>query len=1042
MLGFMAVLALSCRAAGAQEIDEIQLLGQGNDLAGTAVASGNVNGDEYDDLLIGAVSGAPDGRTEAGRLYVVLGREDMPALSDIDLATMADLTVLGGMIRDKLGGAVASGDVNRDGFDDIIVTAYNADPDSLERPSRRNAGKVYVILGRGTLPAQIDLNTERADIEIWGASQEDVLGAAAASGDLNNDGIDDIVVSARDADPLGRINAGATFVFYGNDSWLAEDPVLEIDLGESDPDFEIFGKRRDDRSGQSLAIGNFNGDGYRDLLIGAAAASEDARHGEAYVVFGTEEIFGPESQISTIDLLTDASVTVRGNLAAPDNLGWSVASGNFNRDAYDDLLIGVPAADLNNQTDIGMTYVIYGKADFVSDIDLTSVAADLTILGDDHVYGSLGWAAIALNYNGDGFDDVLISAPFASPGGVSYAGEVYGIFGRPNFDLTIDLTVDTPDQIISGVDQNGSMGGSIASGDLDGNGVEELILGTPGFSGPGRVYVYFSKPPFLKVSVFDASTGSYADSVFLSYNDQISLVVKIDETSGMMVMEADFELAFNGDLLDFVDVQTSGMLSGPWTVNEKTVVLGGEGEVDRLVINATNPGDPLQDIGEFMQIDFQIRDIRQPTGGELNFEVLSFNGGRTDWNPVQLPEVILVGDDGQVAVTAVSEPGDILRMRVDDDDLDVNPDDLDEVVVTLLNSETQETQQVTLIETGNQSHIFYGEETTSIGGAFGSQVGDKWEISYIDLLNSAGQEATVVDTNWVLTLGDADGNGERQAYDAAQILRHALQLDELTGDLALAANVYLGDPITAPITSYDAALVIQRLLGRIGQFPVQEATSFNHPQPESASKLLPEVRQLALISEGDGFVVWAEEREGIIAGDLVVEGLEGTIEMAPELGHFQAGYRNAEDGMRVAFAGDHGVSGPGEMFRIMPTGGASEVQDLRGNFNGGQIAVRFQAQDVAVKPLQFALHPNAPNPFNAQTLIRFDLPTDQGVRLEVFNALGQMVRTLVDERVEAGVHQIHWDSRDDRGVAVGSGPYIYRLTAGSRVQTQRMLLLK
>jgi len=185
-----------------------------------------------------------------------------------------------------------------------------------------------------------------------------------------------------------------------------------------------------------------------------------------------------------------------------------------------------------------------------------------------------------------------------------------------------------------------------------------------------------------------------------------------------------------------------------------------------------------------------------------------------------------------------------------------------------------------------------------------------------------------------------------------------------------------------------------------------------------------------------------EEREEIIAGDLLFEGLEGTIEMAAELGNFQAAYRNTEDGLRVAFAGDRAVRGAGELFRIILTGGTSEVRELQGHFNGGQIEVRLQAQDSAALPLQFALHPNAPNPFNAQTLIRFDLPTDQEVHLEVFNILGQMVRTLVAERVEAGAHQIHWDSRDDRGASLASGPYIYRLTAGSRVQTQRMLLLK
>jgi flagellar hook assembly protein FlgD len=89
-----------------------------------------------------------------------------------------------------------------------------------------------------------------------------------------------------------------------------------------------------------------------------------------------------------------------------------------------------------------------------------------------------------------------------------------------------------------------------------------------------------------------------------------------------------------------------------------------------------------------------------------------------------------------------------------------------------------------------------------------------------------------------------------------------------------------------------------------------------------------------------------------------------------------------------------------------------------------------------------ALHPNRPNPFNPETLIRFDLPTAQTVSLDIFNALGQKVRTLVQGRIAGGIHNVRWDSRDERGQAVATGPYFYRLSAGSSVQTQRMMLVK
>ena len=93
-------------------------------------------------------------------------------------------------------------------------------------------------------------------------------------------------------------------------------------------------------------------------------------------------------------------------------------------------------------------------------------------------------------------------------------------------------------------------------------------------------------------------------------------------------------------------------------------------------------------------------------------------------------------------------------------------------------------------------------------------------------------------------------------------------------------------------------------------------------------------------------------------------------------------------------------------------------------------------------PATFALYPNVPNPFNPETTIRFDLPHDSAVRLEVYDVLGQQVRMLVTEELPAGVHQTIWDGRNKLGEQVGSGVYFYRLQAGSFSQMQRMLLLK
>ena len=96
----------------------------------------------------------------------------------------------------------------------------------------------------------------------------------------------------------------------------------------------------------------------------------------------------------------------------------------------------------------------------------------------------------------------------------------------------------------------------------------------------------------------------------------------------------------------------------------------------------------------------------------------------------------------------------------------------------------------------------------------------------------------------------------------------------------------------------------------------------------------------------------------------------------------------------------------------------------------------------AAIPWQFELRQNYPNPFNASTLIEFTLPTAAHTNLEVFNIMGQRVATLIDEFTEAGPYSILWNGRNDRGSAVASGMYLYRLRTGTHLESRKMVLMK
>ena len=326
--------------------------------------------------------------------------------------------------------------------------------------------------------------------------------------------------------------------------------------------------------------------------------------------------------------------------------------------------------------------------------------------------------------------------------------------------------------------------------------------------------------------------------------------------------------------------------------------------------------------------------------------------------------------------------------------------------------------------------------------------GDTITLILDETAGTAGSFTGSVDTDYVVDpFGDADANGSVQAFDAARVLFHVL-VPHLTGLDSLSANLDLlaFDPVQGKITPYDASLILQKRVGLIDRFEVQEDEADNQPQPEtdnSVPKPIPEERVLTLRVHDGYLSVWTDERDGILSGDLLIEGVEGSAVMADELSGFLSASRETSAGLRVVFAGARAVTGPGELLRIAGVG-PIDAHLTRSVLNDGRLGVRLDEPVIESRhqPRSFALHANAPNPFNPETSIRFDLPQESIVCLEVFDVVGQKVRTLVSEQRSAGTHRVVWDGADETGTLVSSGIYVYRLQAGSFAQVRRMLLLK